>query len=87
MTFDFGLATGIRLALQDGARRARWRRALGDTITAWPANQQGSFLTNHDQTRIMSELVRRHAVGEARRVPAAHRARASRSSTTARRSA
>ena len=27
-----------------------------DTISAWPANQNASFLTNHDQTRIMTEL-------------------------------
>ncbi len=55
MTFNFPLATGIRLALQNG-RAAPLATALGDTIRAWPANQQGSFLTNHDQTRIMSEL-------------------------------
>ena len=55
MTFNFGLATGIRLALRTGGSR-RWRPPCGDTIASWPANQQGSFLTNHDQTRIMSEL-------------------------------
>ncbi|HYO41566.1 MAG TPA: alpha-amylase family glycosyl hydrolase [Candidatus Limnocylindrales bacterium] len=55
MTFNFSLATGIRLALQNG-RVAPLATALGDTIASWPANQQGSFLTNHDQTRIMNEL-------------------------------
>ena len=55
MTFNFSLATGIRLALQ-GGRAAPLAAALGDTIASWPANQQGSFLANHDQTRIMSEL-------------------------------
>jgi len=55
MTFNFSLATGIRLALQNG-RAAPLATALGDTIAAWPANQQGSFLTNHDQPRIMNEL-------------------------------
>jgi glycosidase len=55
MTFNFSLATGIRLALQN-KRVAPLATALGDTIAAWPANQQGSFLSNHDQTRIMTEL-------------------------------
>jgi glycosidase len=55
MTFDFGLATGIRLALQNG-RAAPLSTALGDTIAAWPANQSASFLSNHDQDRIMSQL-------------------------------
>jgi glycosidase len=55
MTFNFSLATGIRLALQNG-RAAPLATALGDTIASWPANQQGSFLANHDQARIMSEL-------------------------------
>ena len=55
MTFNFGLATGIRLALQNG-RAAPLATALGETIRSWPPNQQGSFLSNHDQARIMSEL-------------------------------
>jgi len=55
MTFNFSLATGIRLALQ-GGRAAPLATALGDTISSWPANQQGSFLTNHDQPRIMTQL-------------------------------
>ncbi len=55
MTFNFGLATGIRLALQNG-RAAPLATALGDAITQWPVNQQASFLTNHDQDRIMSQL-------------------------------
>jgi alpha-amylase len=55
MTFNFGLATGIRLALQN-QRAAPLATALDDTIRAWPANQQGSFLSNHDQTRIMSDV-------------------------------
>jgi glycosidase len=55
MTFNFSLATGIRLALQNG-RAAPLATALGETLSSWPANQQGSFLTNHDQTRIMTEL-------------------------------
>jgi glycosidase len=55
LTFDFGLATAYRVALQNG-RAAPIRTALLDTAAAWPANQSASFLTNHDQTRIMTEL-------------------------------
>ncbi len=55
MTFDFGLATAIRLALQNG-RAAPLQTGLMDTVAAWPANQNATFLTNHDQTRIMTEL-------------------------------
>jgi len=55
MTFNFGLATGIRLALQN-QRTAPLRTALDDAGTKWPTNQFGSFLTNHDQDRIMSQL-------------------------------
>jgi glycosidase len=55
MTFDFGLATAYRMAIQ-GGRVAPIRTAFGDTATAWPANQSAAFLTNHDQTRIMTEL-------------------------------
>jgi alpha-amylase len=55
LTFDFGLAGAYRLAIQNG-RAAPLRTAIGDTMTAWPVNQAGSFLTNHDQTRIMTEL-------------------------------
>ena len=55
LTFDFGLATGYRLAVQNG-RAAPIRTAFGDTAGGWPPNQAGAFLTNHDQTRIMNEL-------------------------------
>ena len=55
MTFDFGLATGMRLAIQN-QRAAPLRTALTESLAAWPANQQASFLTNHDQDRIMSQL-------------------------------
>jgi alpha-amylase len=55
LTFDFGLSTAYRVAVQAG-RAAPIRTALTDTAAAWPANQAGAFLTNHDQTRIMSEL-------------------------------
>lgn len=55
LTFDFGFATGIRLALQNG-RAAPLVTALGDSLGAWPANRNATFLTNHDQPRIMTEL-------------------------------
>jgi glycosidase len=55
MTFDFGMAQAIRLALQNG-RAAPLQTALGDSLAAWPANRNATFLTNHDQTRIMTEL-------------------------------
>lgn len=55
MTFDFGLATGVRLALQNG-RAAPLATGLSDARARWPANQHATFLTNHDQDRIMSQL-------------------------------
>jgi alpha-amylase len=55
MTFNFGMATGIRLALQNG-RAAPLVTALDDTLRAWPANQSATFLANHDQARIMNGL-------------------------------
>ncbi len=55
MTFDFGLATGMRIALQN-ERVAPLKTAIADSLAAWPVNQQASFLTNHDQDRIMSQL-------------------------------
>jgi alpha-amylase len=55
LTFDFGLATGLRVAL-DGGIAAPITTALGDTLTSWPLNQEATFLTNHDQNRIMSQL-------------------------------
>jgi glycosidase len=55
LTFDFGMAQGIRLALQ-GGRAAPLETALSDSISAWPAGRNATFLTNHDQPRIMNEL-------------------------------
>jgi alpha-amylase len=55
LTFDFGMAQGIRLALQ-GGRAAPLETALGDSLSEWPPNRNATFLTNHDQTRIMTEL-------------------------------
>ncbi len=55
LTFNFGLSTGTRLALQN-QRVAPLKTGLMDTLTAWPPSQSGIFLANHDQNRIMGEL-------------------------------
>jgi glycosidase len=55
LTFNFGLSTGTRLALQN-QRVAPLKTGLMDTLTAWPSSQSGIFLANHDQNRIMGEL-------------------------------
>jgi len=52
LTFNFGLSTGTRLALQN-QRVAPLKTGLMDTLTAWPPSQSGIFLANHDQNRIM----------------------------------
>ncbi len=55
MTFDFDLAAATVAAVQTG-QPAPLTSALAQTTTAWPANQAGTFLTNHDQERVMSQL-------------------------------
>jgi glycosidase len=55
LTFDFGMAQGIRLAIR-GGRAGPLETALGDSLSAWPAGRNATFLTNHDQPRIMTEL-------------------------------
>jgi alpha-amylase len=55
LTFDFDLASATVAALQNG-QPAPLTSALAETVTAWPANQEGTFLTNHDQERVMSQL-------------------------------
>ena len=55
LDFDFPLADGVRAAIQ-GKNAALLNTALSDTVTAWPPNQEASFLSNHDQDRIMSQL-------------------------------
>jgi glycosidase len=55
MTFDFGLATAVRVAIQ-GGRAAPLKTGFMDSLSAWPPDQQATFLTNHDQDRIMSQL-------------------------------
>jgi alpha-amylase len=63
LTFDFGLASAMVSAIQ-GRRTPPITTALAETITSWPLNREASFLTNHDQNRVMSSLF-----GD---VPAAH---------------
>ena len=55
LTFDFGRASAIVSALQQ-RRTGLLTTALGETIRFWPRNRQASFLTNHDQNRVMSQL-------------------------------
>ena len=55
LTFNFSLATAVRLALQDG-RAPPLATGFLDTIADWPPNQSATFLSNHDQDRIMSQL-------------------------------
>ena len=73
MTFDFGLATAIRLAIQNG-RAAPLRTGLMDTISAWPANQNASFLTQPRPDPDHDGAGRRPAVRQAGRVHPAERA-------------
>ncbi len=53
LDFDFPLAAAVGTSLKVGDT-APLVTALGETITDWPPNQEASFLTNHDQDRIMS---------------------------------
>ena len=60
------MAQGIRLAVQ-GGRAGPLETALSDALAAWPAGRNATFLTNHDQPRIMTELGGDVAGGEAGR--------------------
>ena len=55
LTFDFGLARAMTDSLAGGDA---WQigQALDDSIESWPANRNATFLTNHDQTRVMTRL-------------------------------
>ena len=55
LTFDFDLAGATVESVQTG-QPSTLASAIGQTATAWPANQEGTFLTNHDQARVMSQL-------------------------------
>ncbi len=54
-TFDFGLAAAMVSAVA-GRRTAPITTALAETIKYWPVNREASFLTNHDQNRVMSQV-------------------------------
>lgn len=55
LTFDFGLASAIVSGIQ-GRRTPPIQTALTETLASWPVNREASFLTNHDQNRVMSQL-------------------------------
>ncbi len=55
LTFNFDLASATVASVQTG-QPSTLASALGETVTAWPANQEGTFLTNHDQERVMTTL-------------------------------
>ena len=56
-TFDFELAKSLVTAVQSGQADSL-AKALEANARAFPLNQFGSFLTNHDQARIMTELLK-----------------------------
>jgi alpha-amylase len=55
MTFDFDLAGATVAALQT-KQPAPLVSALREATANWPPNQEATFLTNHDQDRVMSQL-------------------------------
>jgi alpha-amylase len=55
MTFEFALAQAIRESVKAGAA-APYARAFAKVRLHYPPNQFGAFLTNHDMTRVMTEL-------------------------------
>ncbi|MFN7021493.1 MAG: alpha-amylase family glycosyl hydrolase [Phycisphaerales bacterium] len=57
LAFEFDLAQ----AMIDSARTGdagRYRAAMDKVLRFFPPNQYGTFLTNHDQTRVMTQLRR-----------------------------
>ena len=55
LAFEFDLAAATVATVQTG-QPSTLASAIGQTATVWPANQEGTFLTNHDQPRVMSQL-------------------------------
>ncbi len=55
LSFNFGLASGTISAIQN-QRVAPLVTGLMDTQTAWPPLQSATFLANHDQARVMTQL-------------------------------
>jgi len=70
-TFDFALAQSILDSVRDGKAQPL-TQALRTNAAVFPLNQYGTFLTNHDQPRIMTQLLK----STKDNLPAAH-ARAS----------
>lgn len=55
MTFEFALAQAIRESVKAKSGEP-YERALSRVLASYPPNQFGAFLTNHDMTRVMTEL-------------------------------
>lgn len=55
MAFEFALAQAIRDSVRAGSGEP-YRRVLAKVLASYPPNQFGAFLTNHDMTRVMTEL-------------------------------
>ena len=56
LTFEFELADGISSAIRLERRRAALVGVEREVAGGYPAGQYATFLTNHDQTRVMTEL-------------------------------
>ncbi len=56
-TFDFGLAQSLVDAVREG-QAVKLENGLRQNAAAFPLNQFGAFLTNHDQARVMTELLK-----------------------------
>ncbi len=54
-TFDFGLSDSWLQAAKDSETQPL-QEALSTTIEDYPNDQYGTFLTNHDESRLMSQL-------------------------------
>jgi alpha-amylase len=57
LTFDFGLASATILSLRSGDAGSI-RAAEAEVVGAYPAGGLATFLTNHDQNRIVDQLER-----------------------------
>lgn len=55
MVFEFALAEAMVAAAASGKKEA-FEAAQAKVLTLYPPNQYGRFLSNHDQTRVMTRL-------------------------------
>jgi alpha-amylase len=55
LTFNFGLAQAVTTGLQ-AELAAPLQTGISDTLADWPPNQSATFLSNHDQPRIATQL-------------------------------